>query len=255
MLVAEQYLNSKLPLSSPSCQCTSEARHHHLCLPSSCYLKNTHLDIQKTKSQMYYSRVLLQTPLFMVSKIMYLHSLPLPAAGLINPPPAVHLYLRVTHYLWCLHGTSPPSSLPLYHVRPISFQETENQTLSESREVHFLGLGPLSLLLPQCSELKTSFPFEGSISHCQLREACPAFCHSIRGSRRQTIHCAEASVLLQGRCFPSKVPVSLLNFPHLSWTVISWSYVHQTSSQSGLMWQIGRSKPKLSSLPGNQLQG
>lgn len=141
----------------------------------------------------------------------------------------------LTHYLWCLHGTSPPGSLPLHHVRPISFQETENQTLPESREVHFLGLGPLSLLLPQCSELKTSFPFEGSISHCQLQEACPAFCHSSKAAEdNQTILCwgtcpARQLLSFQSSNFTPKLPTLVLNCYQLElWTsdlISEWTYV------------------------------
>lgn len=145
-----------------------------------------------------------------------------------------------THYWRCLLGTSPPSSLPSAPSHAHILLRNQNQTLPESSKVSFLGLGSLHLLLPRCSGLKTSplrpySPLSASGKHIPL----PA--HFITGSRRQS---NQHTMLKHLSCCKISSFIPKLATP-VQWTAISWNYIHQNSSHSGLRWQTGQKQAQV----------
>lgn len=152
---------------------------------------------------------------------------------------------------WNFPTRLPPSAPCQAYILPRNWKPNSSWKQGSA----LLGFGPIVPIAPSVLRTKDFFSLWGQYFPLSASGSMSCFL-PLHQRQQKTIkqYYAEAPVL-QGSCFPSKVPISLLNFPHLSWTAISWSYGHQTSSQSGLMWQTGRNKPKLSSLPGNQLQG
>lgn len=87
-------------------------------------------------------------------------------------------------------------------------------------------------------------------------EARLTFCLFIPGSKRQSNQHTMLTPCCKGRCFPSKFPVSFLNYPHPFNELLSDETMYIRPRLTAVLGgKQDRNKPKLSSLPGNQLQG